>query len=71
MDKIETKPLEKEGKISIVLSNLWLISGKYRFDFVIKNNKMQDISPILKKNIEITSKNSRPGIIPAYVDWVI
>ena len=71
MDKTETKPLEKEGKISIVLSNLWLISGKYRFDFVIKNNNMQDISPVLKRNIEITSKNSRPGIIPAYVDWVI
>lgn len=71
MDKIETKPLEKEGKISIVLSNLWLISGIYRIDFVIKNNNMQDISPVLKRNIEITSKNSRPGIIPAYVDWVI
>ena len=71
MDKIETKPMEKEGKLSIVLSNLWLISGKYRIDFVVRNNKMQDISPILKKNIEITSNNSRPGIISASVDWIV
>ena len=71
MDKIETKPLEKEGKLSIVLSNLWLISGIYRIDFVIKNNNMQDISPVLKRNIEITSNNSRPGIISASVDWIV
>lgn len=69
VDKIEVKPLEKSGQISITLSDLWFISGNYHIDFVVRNKKLQDISPVIKKNIQITSKNSRPGMVAVNVNW--
>ena len=71
MDKIEVKPLEKSGQISVTLSDLWLISGNYHIDFVVRNNKLQDMSPVIKKNIQITSKTSRPGVVAVDVKWKI
>ena len=69
MDKIEVKPLEKSGQISVTLSDLWLISGNYHIDFVVRNNKLQDISPVIKKNIQIISKTSRPRVVAVDVNW--
>lgn len=69
MDKIEVKPLEKSGQISVTLSDLWLISGNYHIDFVVRNKKLQDISPVIKKNIQIISKTSRPRVVAVDVNW--
>lgn len=69
MDKIEVKPLEKSGQISVTLSDLWLILGNYHIDFVVRNKKLQDISPVIKKNIQIISKTSRPGVVAVDVNW--
>lgn len=62
--------IEKEEKVQIVLSNIYLMPGNYKIVFVIKDCKGKEI---IKKDkaIQVIGTSPRSGVVAVKTSWKI
>lgn len=70
LDKISLPKIEKEEKVQIVLSNIYLMPGNYKIVFVIKDCKGKEI---IKKDkaIQVIGTSPRSGVVAVKTSWKI